>query len=68
MHSEPPSFLGALRRSLARLLNLLPVPPDDDAPPDPLLANLEGLPPEEQAARRQAWMQRFRRGRGDGNG
>lgn len=62
------SLAGAVRRFLGRLLDLLPGPPDDHEAADPLLADLDRLPPEEQAARRQAWMQRFRRGRGDGNG
>ena len=33
-----------------------------------LLADLDRLPPEERAARRQAWLAQIRRGRGDGNG
>ncbi|MFH0751954.1 MAG: hypothetical protein V2B17_08980 [Chloroflexota bacterium] len=62
------SLAGAVRRLPGRLLGLLPGPPDDDAPADPLLAGIDRLPPEERAARRRAWMQRLRRGRGDGNG
>ncbi|MFH1475839.1 MAG: hypothetical protein ABIG85_08285 [Chloroflexota bacterium] len=62
------SLLSSLSRLPSRLLNLLPGPPDGAEGADPLLANLDQLPPQERAARRQAWMQRFRRGRGDGNG
>ena len=59
---------GAVRRLPGRLLGLLPGPPDDDVPADPLLAGIDRLPPEERAARRQAWLAQIRRGRGDGNG
>ncbi len=62
------SLAGAVRRFPGRLLGLLPGPPDEAEAADPLLADIDRLPPEEQAARRQVWMQRFRRGRGDGAG
>ena len=68
MLPERPSLVRSLRRLLDRLADLLPAPPDADAPADPLLADLDQVPPGERAARRRAWLAQIRRGRGDGNG
>ena len=68
MRSERSSHVRSLGRFLERMLNRLPGPPDDDAPADPLLADLDRLPPRERDARRRAWLAQLRRGRGDGNG
>ena len=56
---------GLVRRFLGWLLGLLPGPPDDEEAGDPLLANLDALPPVERQARLRAWQGKFRRGRGD---
>ena len=63
-----PARRGLLRRLLDRIGDLLPHPPDEAASRDPLLGDLDDLPPEEQVARRRIWLARYRRGRGDGNG
>ena len=68
MRSALRRLVGAVRHLLASLLGLLPGPPDGTDADASLLADIDPAPPEEQAARRQAWMQRFRRGRGDGAG
>jgi hypothetical protein len=68
MRSVLHSLAAAVRRVLGGLLGLLPRPPDDAKAADPLLDGIEGLPPEEQQARRDAWLAQQRRGRGDGNG
>jgi hypothetical protein len=68
MRSERTSLVRSLRSLLSRLADLLPGPPDADAPADPLLADLDLAPPDERAARRRAWLAQIRRGRGDGNG
>jgi hypothetical protein len=65
---RPPARPGALRRLLARLVDLLPTPPDENAAPDPLLENHPALTPDERSARERAWRARFRWGRGDGRG
>jgi hypothetical protein len=64
--SRPPARPGALRRVVARLVDLLPTPPDENAAPDPLLEDHAALTPAERSAREQAWRARFRWGRGDG--
>jgi hypothetical protein len=64
--SQPPAGPGAIRRLLARLVDLLPTPPDEHAAPDPLLEERTSLTPAERSAREQAWRARFRWGRGDG--
>ena len=58
---------GPLVRLLAWLGDQMTVPPDE-MPDDPLLAGIEDLPPEERDARMRVWLQRLRRGRGDGGG
>lgn len=63
---QPPARPGALRRVVARLVDLLPTPPDENATPDPLLEDHPALTPAERSAREQAWRARFRWGRGDG--
>jgi hypothetical protein len=68
MRSVLASLVGAARHVPGRLLGVLPGPPDDAAAADPLLGDIDRQPPEEQQARRQAWLAQFRRGRGDGNG
>lgn len=68
MRSERPSLVHSLHSLLSRLADLLPGPPDADAPADPLLDGIDRLPPDEQQARRDAWLAQQRRGRGDGNG
>ncbi|HYN48162.1 MAG TPA: hypothetical protein VER83_04800 [Candidatus Nanopelagicales bacterium] len=68
MGPERPSLVRTLRLLLARLVDLLPGPPDHDAPADPLLADLDKVPPDERAARRRAWLAQVRRGRGEGGG
>lgn len=64
--SRPPARPGAIRRVVARLVDLLPSPPDESAAPDPLLEERTSLSPDERAARERAWRARFRWGRGDG--
>jgi hypothetical protein len=61
-------LVTAVRRVAWGLLGLLPGPPGDPAVADPLLAGLDRLPPDEQQARRDAWLAQERRGRGDGGG
>jgi hypothetical protein len=68
MRSKRPSLVHSLRSLFSRVVDVLPGPPDADAPADPLLADLDQLPPDERAARRRAWLAQIRRGRGDGNG
>jgi hypothetical protein len=62
------SIAAAVRRVAGGLLGLLPGPPDDVVAADPLLTGIGELPPDEQDARRRAWLAQIRRGRGDGNG
>jgi hypothetical protein len=61
-------LVTAVRRVARGLLGLLPGPPGDPAVADPLLDGLDRLPPDEQQARRDAWLAQERRGRGDGGG
>jgi hypothetical protein len=56
---------GPIRRALRLLGALLPTPPDDSTG-DRLLDDLEGLPPEERAARVRVLYGRGRWGRGNG--
>ena len=68
MPSSPPtSRPGSIRRLLARVVDLLPTPPDENAAPDPLLEERTPLTPDERSARERAWRARFRWGRGDGH-
>jgi hypothetical protein len=57
---------GPFRRALAWLVSLLPTPPDDTQPRDPLLDGLDDLPPEEREARSRVLYGRSRWGRGNG--
>jgi hypothetical protein len=61
-------LVTAVRRAVRGLLDLLPEPPGDAAVADPLLDGLDRLSPDEQQARRDAWLAQGRRGRGDGSG
>lgn len=63
---DPAARPGTVRRLLAAIADLLPVPPAQE-PPDPLLAGLDELTPTERAARLRVSHGRFRRGRGDGS-
>jgi hypothetical protein len=65
--ARPPARPGAIRRFLARLVDLLPTPPDENTAPDLLLEERTPLTPEERSARERAWRARFRWGRGDGH-
>ena len=66
-HTILHAIAATARRALDGVLGLLPGPPDDATPADPLLDRIESLPPAEQQTRRETWLAQMRRGRGDGN-